>query len=78
MTTLQYALAMILVFILQISAAIAAFTLISKSRNMVSDQLQTMMGNYGYDDPLKIDWIQSKVCYDFEIIDFKSESIISK
>lgn len=59
---MQYGLAMILVFILQVSAAITAFTMISNSRNMVTDQLDWMMREYGYgESQVEVDWIQSKV-----------------
>lgn len=54
---------MTLVFVFQVAAAIAGFTLISRSRYMVSDQLDLMMRNYNYDYRLNVDWIQSKVCY---------------
>lgn len=56
---------MTLVFIFQVAAAIAGFTLISRSRYMVSDQLNYMMRNYNYGYRLNVDWIQSKVCYNF-------------
>jgi len=55
-----YGIAMMVVFVLQVSAAIVAFTLISKSRYMVSDQLDTMMRDYNYRYQLEVDWIQSK------------------
>lgn len=56
---------MMLVFLSQISAAIAGFTLISRSRYMVSDQLEQMMKLYNYHDNNRqqMDWIQSKVSY---------------
>jgi len=55
-----YAIAMIVVFIFQMAAAIAGFTLISRSRNMVGDQLYTWMNDYYYDNKLQLDWIQYK------------------
>lgn len=58
--------AMMLVFVLQVSAAITGFTLIRKSIFMVSDQLDTMMRYYNNEYQLEVDWIQTKVsvaCY---------------
>lgn len=53
---------MMLVFVFQVAAAIAGFTLISKSRSMVSKELDVMMAGYAnYDNHLTVDWIQSKV-----------------
>lgn len=55
---------MMLVFVFQLAAAIAGFTLISKSRSMVSNQLDGMMEGYNnYGNPLEVDWIQSKVSF---------------
>lgn len=84
---------MVLVFVFQIAAAVAGFTLISRSRNMVSSQLETMMNSYShnyyyyYNDDyqqgyrLNVDWIQSKVgcCFISELLVFKqSAEIYSK
>lgn len=55
---------MMFVFLSQISAGIAGFSMISKSGYMVSDQLDQMIRYYNHDYYLyreKIDWIQSKV-----------------
>lgn len=55
---------MMVVFLSQISAAIAGFTKITQSRYMVSEQLERMIQNYKYpfyEYGQKIDWIQSKV-----------------
>lgn len=60
---MQYGMAMMLVFTLQISAAIAGFTLMSKSRYMVTNQLHYMMNDYQYYYRLEVDWIQSKVSF---------------
>lgn len=66
----QYGIAMLLVFLSQISAIIADFTLISRTRGMVSEQLDHMIRNYDshyyeYDYRQTMDWIQSKVSHTF-------------
>lgn len=52
---------MLLVFILQVSAAVAGFILMSSTRLMVSDQLNVMMA--GRLHQIELDWIQSKVSF---------------
>lgn len=64
--TSQYAISMTFVFLGVIGAGIADFTMISRSRFIVSDLLKSMISNYdrdfGYNYHTKMDWIQTKVC----------------
>lgn len=59
--------AMILVLILQISAAVIAFTMVYKSRYMVSVLLDRMMNDYTYYYRLEVDWIQSNVSFTYKL-----------
>ncbi|KAJ6623025.1 Lysosomal acid glucosylceramidase, partial [Pseudolycoriella hygida] len=58
-----YGLAMMLVFILQISAAITSFSIITKSRDMVTNQFGVLMQEYSYSyhNGLYVDFMQSKL-----------------
>lgn len=59
-----YAISMTFVFLGCIGAGIADFTMISRSRFIVSDLLKSMINNYdrnfGYNYQTKMDWIQTK------------------
>ncbi|KAG4072897.1 hypothetical protein HA402_002640 [Bradysia odoriphaga] len=70
-----YGLALILVFVLQVATAVTSFVLMSKSGEMVSSQLRSMMYYFSYEHEYlhEIDWIQSqfKCCGAYDHTDWQ-------
>lgn len=57
----QYTFFLCLIFILQIAAAITAFTLITKADSVVEETLTALMLKSQWELASKIDWIQATV-----------------